>query len=416
MRRLNCLLAGLLAAGATVIGACAAGPDQPITPVSEQFSLPPGAIALATSNGADVFRVPAMAVTGNGTIVITYDARRGSAADLPNDIDIVERRSTDGGATWSTQVVAVAHSGGVGALANGVGDASLVYDRTTRRLYLFYDFSPARIGIFDSSTSVAASSLTTVHPMLRHSDDNGLTWSAPVDLINQLKLPGMTGIFAGSGHGVQLADGTLVQPYSYFAHRVQRAALAYSTDHGRTWHLSQEIGTHLSENKVVQLDNGTLLDDARPTTPGYRMFSRARCVTCPWSPPAAQAALPDPMANGDLIRVPGHPSWLLESNLDNRHARIGLTIRLSRNDGASWPDAWTDIPGRSGYSVLAALPGGDVAISYETTIGVVFQRFSLCQLTECSAPESAPNVAKAANAANAASRTLPKSGRIGAPG
>jgi sialidase-1 len=334
-------------------------------------------LAINGTDGVNTYRIPTMAVTANGTIVVTYDARIHDPHDLPNDIDIVERRSTDNGATWTTQTVAVAHlDGSTNWNAIGVGDSSLLDDQRTGRLFLFYDLSPVGVSIFNSTAARSLSLRTTVHPMLRHSDDGGLTWSSPVDLIGELKPRDATGIFASSGHGIQTTDGTLLQPYSYFIRHVQQAALAYSRDQGRTWRMSPVIGAQLSENKVVQLADGTLLDDARPTSAAYRMVSRATCVTCGWSVPAPATALPDPQANGDL-QVPHHPTWLIESNLADRHRRVDLTVRLSTDNGATWPTHWTVCPGPAGYSVLATLSNGGYAIAYETPTGVMFQPFSL---------------------------------------
>ena len=373
----------LSALGGATLGGCTTPPASTPQPTAavHTVSVPVTAVALARNGtlGTSTYRIPAIAVTKDGTIVVSYDARRRSAADLPNEIDIVERRSTDDGATWTTQTVAVAHSGSTPATADGVGDSSLVYDRTTNRIFLFYDLSPARVGIFTSSTGRRPTDVSTVQPMLRHSDDDGRTWSAPVDLISELKQPGMAGIFASSGHGTQTADGTLLQPYSYFVHDVQHAALAYSRDHGLTWRLTPPIGAHLSENKVVQLPDGTLLDDARPVVPGDRMFSRAACVGCGWSPTTPVRAMPDPSVNGDLIGT-GRPGWLLESNPDSPLLRLRLTLRLSTDDGRTWPYHWVVTAGPSGYSVLAALPDGEFALVYEGVGGLWFERFPLTQL------------------------------------
>lgn len=386
----------MLAAASFVVSACASANTPAAAPPVSVAAVPAPAPLTAVTLAEDIpgnkttYTVPAVAVTRDGTIVVAYDARHGSARDLPNNIDIVERRSTDNGVTWTSQTVIVAHSGGnTPSTASGVGDSSLLYDYTNGRLFLFYDYSPARVSIFSSSTSTtplfstskAPLAETTVHPMLRYSDDNGATWSSPIDLIEQLKRPNMTGIFAGSGHGFQATDGTLLQPYSYFIGGVERAAIAYSTDHGTTWHMSPEIGTHLSESKIVQLNTGALLDDARPTVPGYRKFSHANCVTCRWSPPTSVTAIPDPVVNGDLIRVGLHPTWLLESNPDSQIARVRLTIRLSMDNGATWRHTLPVTSGSAGYSTMTQLPDGDYAIVYATAHALIFQRFALSQIT-----------------------------------
>lgn len=381
-----CVLAVSIVFATCALGGCAA-PETTAAPKPAAVTTVPArapltAVTLAESSAKDSYPVPAVATTRDGTIVVAYDDRHGNPRDLPNNIDIVTRRSPDNGISWTPQTVIVRHTGGnTPNTAGGVGDPSLLPDHITGRLWLFYDWAPPGVGIFTSTTSTSPASVTTVHPMVRYSDDDGATWSTPVDLIGQLKRPNMTGIFASSGHGFQTTNGTLLQPYSYFIGGIERAAVAYSTDHGRTWHMSQEIGEHLSESKIVELSDGTLLDDARPNSPGYRKFSHTTCITCRWSTPAAQTAIPDPVVNGDLIRVENHPTWLLESNPDSQRLRARLTVRLSTDNGKTWRYSLPITGGPSSYSVLTEMPDGDYAIVYYGQRELVFQRFALDQLT-----------------------------------
>lgn len=357
---------GGVQASATPIG----GGRGPVVPNSVTSTVD------TSGSPANTYRIPAMAQTADGTLIACYDSRNNSSADLPSDIDIVCRRSHNEGTTWDARTIAVAHTGGnTDAAAAGVGDGSLLYDPVTGKLWLSYLESPAGIGLANSSTDRSATSVSTVHPQIRYSTDDGLTWSAAGDL-TALKPSGATGIFASSGHGVVLANGTLVQPYAYDRGSVSYAALAYSTDHGTTWQLGTTIGAGLSENKIAQRADGTLLDDARSTDADYRVLATAAGPASTWSTPTANTALPDPHCNGDVLTLPN--GWLLESNPGSPTSRSNGVVRESRDGGATWPYTWTIQPGAFGYSTMVELQPGTVGILYETQspAGLTFQRFA----------------------------------------
>lgn len=348
-------------------------------------------IASSGTGGTHTYRTPAAAVTTNGTIVIAYDARRHTAADLPNLIDIVTRRSTDNGQTFTPETIAVRHAeGDTPTTAYGVGDPSLTNDTTTGKLWLHYLAAPPGRSIHNSTTATHIDDRTTVHTLARYSTDHGATWSAPLDLTPSVKAGGLIGgIFATAGHGTQLANGTLTQPYAYYRGAAAlSAANAYSTDHGTTWHLGPEIGAGLEEHRLAQLANGTLLDSARSATQPYRALTRAATITAPWATPEHATALPDPRCNGDLLRVDLDPTspragWLLHSNPDSQTTRLNGAIRLSTDNGHTWPHAWNAQPGPFGYSVLIQLADGSFGLVYEHRMpaSLVFQRFDLTVFT-----------------------------------
>jgi sialidase-1 len=332
---------------------------------------PTSSVIDTSGTPASQYRITSDALTNDGTLIACYDSRNLSSADLPNDIDVVCKRSTDQGATWSTRVAAVAHTGGnTQSTAYGVGDPSLLYDHNNGRLYLWYLAAPPGVGLSNSSTGTSATDLTTVHPRYTYSDNDGVTWATPIDETSALKTTAMTGIFASSGNGTQLANGTLVQPFVFFVSGVSTAALAYSTDHGATWHMGSTIGTNIGEHHVAQLDNGTLLDDARSANILYRVLSTALTVTGTWSTPTANHGMPDPQCNGDILAVPGS-TQLLASNADSQTARENGVVRLSTDNGATWRAGWsvTTAPYWAfGYSSMVRFADGTYGIMYEHTV------------------------------------------------
>ena len=379
----------LLAAGLSV----AAFVLATATPTAQSAAVPVTSHRVDSSgDGAVLYRVPALAVTDAGTLVACYDSRNVSEADLPNNIDVVCRRSLDDGVTWTPRAIASRHAESDDpALAYGVGDPNLTYDQHTGRLFLLFAGAPPGIGYADAAPSNLPHDRATLHPFMRYSDDDGQTWSPLTDLTPQLKTPDMGGIFASSGKGLQLADGSLVVPYLYRRDGLDWAAHAVSTDHGGTWRMTAPLpGNRVDEHKLEQLANGSLISYGRSNDGStYRMLATAPDIDGPWSAPAAHRDLPDPIVNGDILRVDPDPEsrradWLLSSNPDSRTDRTDLVVRLSKDGGRSWPWAFSVRTGPSGYSTLARLPDGSFAVLFEHAApdSLLLTRFGLDQFPD----------------------------------
>ncbi len=323
---------------------------------------------IATSTPPAIsYRIPDIAVTTRGTILLAYDRRNGSDSDLPNNIDTLLVRSTNGGRTWSAPADIVDYPA-----PQGCGDSSMVVDRHTRRIFLFCTYSAGNVGF---GTSQPGSNNTTdpytLHVQVRHSDDDGLTWSGPTDLNPQVKDPAWRGYFAASGHGIQTSTGRLIQPIVVLdANRVIHSGDIYSDDHGATWHAGQLLSGNTDESKAVELADGTIVQNSRPDVGGYRFISVSHDGAQTFGPAVADPWLPDPHVNGDEIRVNpavhgARSTWLLEANDADQLARDHLTLRLSCDNGATWPVQKLITAGPSGY-VAAAMIGKDrVGLFYE---------------------------------------------------
>ncbi|MFE0463530.1 exo-alpha-sialidase [Kitasatospora sp. NPDC058965] len=336
-------------------------------------------------------RIPAMAVTDTGAVLAVADARVSSSGDLPNNIQLALSRSTDNGRTWSAPAIVV-HAP---TTSEGTGDASLVVDRSAGlngRVYLFYNYGPAGIG-FNSpaSGSNSASDTASLHVQYVTSDDNGVTWSSPTDLNPQVKDASWGSLFASSGHGTQLSSGRLVQPIVYRdAAGATHAADIYSDDHGTSWHTGGSAGSGVNESKAIERSTGTVSQDMRSnsgaarwradSTDGGRTFAAASAT-----------ALVDPGCNADQVSYlkptdvdpttgdPQRTATALFSNNPSTSARANLTVRLSTDDGATWPNSALLVPGTAGYSTEAVLGDGSVGDLYEvgSTGGIFFDRFTL---------------------------------------
>lgn len=349
-----------------------------------------------TGTAASV-RIPAMAVTNDGTVIAMADARIDSSGDLggsSNNIQVAMRRSTDGGATW-TGASTVAHAA---TTSEGYGDSSLLVDRSAGpggTVYAFVNYSPAP-GVSYAGSSAGSNSATdstAMHIRVISSTDDGATWSRPVDLNPQVKNVRWAGMFASSGHGIQLSDGRLVQPIVYKQDGADHAGNIYSDDHGATWHAGAPAATGVNENKAVQRDSGQVVHNLRSDGGGNRWYATAadtatgRNVAGAYGP-AWNSGLIDPGCNADEISylrptdvgAGGYPTRTPVTVQSNNASadRSELTVRVSEDDGVTWPHQVLIKSGAAGYSTTAVLGNGVIGDLFEIgdTGGIVFSSFT----------------------------------------
>src|SRR5262249_31658784 len=174
----------------------------------------------------------------------------------------------------------------------------------------------------------------------------------------------------GPGIGIQLSSGRLVVPRYYrlkgssdsFAH------VMYSDDHGHTWYQGKPAGPYTNENQVAELTDNVLMMNARSYHgKNRRAVSISRDGGETWSEPRLDDTLVEPVCEAGFIRLP-LPGSLRKGLLFSNPAattRTNMTVRLSYDDGATWPVANVLNPGPSGYSSLVALRDGTIGCLYE---------------------------------------------------
>lgn len=362
-------------------------------------------LAVRGTGGYRQYRIPALAVSTAGTVLAAYDGRP-NLDDLPNPIDLLLRRSTDNGRNWGEQRVVRTGPG-----LNGYGDPSLLVDAMTGRIFMFHA-AGTHAGFFEAVGGLEPDE-DVQHCDVSFSDDDGVSWQHR-RLTDQLKPGsvagaragardrGITGIFAAAGQGIQMHTGPfagrLVQQFVVLVDGEIMAASAYSDDHGENWALGSLIGkgpdgVGPNENKVACLDDGRLLLHSRATPRRLAAVSDDGGET--WSRLEPVEDLPDPSDNGSLIRFDGQPgvpslatpatnSWLLASNNQDTSLRRNTVLRLSADDGASWPAKLVLCEGSSAYSTAARLPDGNIGVLYERQgyREIVFVSVPVKQLTE----------------------------------
>ncbi|MFJ8751802.1 exo-alpha-sialidase [Streptomyces sp. NPDC102441] len=316
--------------------------------------------------GSPYYRIPALTTSTKGTLLAAYDARP-TLGDLPGNLGVVLRRSTDNGTTWGTQQVVRKE-----AAPKGFGDPSLLTDTTTGRIFVFYA-SSVNQGFLGSATGNDESDPDVLQADYSYSDDDGVTWTHR-RITGQIKDPAWSGMFAASGQGIQLRNGAykgrLIQQYAIRDNGANYAVSAYSDDHGATWKTGNPVGPGGDENKTVELSDGRIMLNNRSAP--YRTIAYSTDGGVNYTPFTQDTNLPDPANNGSVIRyapdaAASDPksSWLLFSNTESTSSRSNLTVKMSCDNGKSWPIRKVVDPGSAAYSTLTGLPDGRLGLLYE---------------------------------------------------
>lgn len=317
--------------------------------------------------GYPVYRIPALTRTNAGTLIAAYDGRPGDP-DVPSNIALVLRRSTDGGATWGARQVVRYEPG-----AAGFGDPSLLVDRTTGRIFLFY-VGAVNTGFHQSATGNDEDDPNVLQMDYSYSDDDGVTWRHE-RITREAKQPAWAGLFPASGEGIQIRRGRyagrLLQQYVIRHEGDIWAASLYSDDHGKRWRFGALVGPGMDENKTVELSDGTILLNSRAPG-GVRKVAWSTDGGFTYAGLRQEPTLVDPANNGSIIRrdleaPPNSPTarQLLFSNTNHPSQRRNLTITMSCDDGETWPVRRTIEAGPSAYSTLTPLGDGRFGLLYE---------------------------------------------------
>lgn len=320
--------------------------------------------------GVHTYRIPALLETRKGTLLAVADARHDSNRDLPSRISLVMRRSLDRGRTWSAaQMIRKVPEG-------GVGDPSLLLDRKSGRVWCFHAYGPPGVGFGNSRPGPRTLQVNTIW-----SDDDGGTWSAPLDLTPQLTQPAWQGMFAASGTHFETSRGRFLVPLSVRDETgVVASRNAYSDDRGKTWKVGAAICPGADESNAVELSNGVVMQNMRRGK--NRMIARSHDGGITFGPPTPDGALIDPICNAGLARYRRRGRDLIVFTNAASLKRENLTVRLSEDDGRIWRYSRTIHPGPAAYSTVVPLRDGTLGVLYErgekyAAERITFARFDL---------------------------------------
>ncbi len=320
--------------------------------------------------GVHTYRIPALIETRKGKLLAVCDARHDSSHDMPARISLVLRTSEDRGRSWSGMVTLRKVPEG------GVGDASLLLDRRTGRIWCFHSYGPPAIG-WETAQPGARTGSTTFQFHAMHSDNEGASWSEPVDLTPQVKDPEWQAIFATSGTHIQTSTGRYLVPMVVRdAQGVVSSRNACSDDAGRTWKIGAAIGPGTDESKCVELDGGVIMQNMRNGPTRAIALSHDGGIT--FGPVTHNAALIDPVCNAAITR---YRNLLIFTNAASSR-RENLTLKVSANQGNTWIVGKVLHPGPAAYSTLLVLRDHSIAVLYENGetsaySQITFERFSL---------------------------------------
>ena len=360
-----------------------------------------------------LYRIPGIVVTRRGTVLVYCEGRRRTGGDW-DTIDIMLRRSTDGGKTFSPQTVV--------ALVNSEIHRSPVAIEHTQGKPDDVTYNNP-VAIADKNGAVHfLFCIDYMRVFYMSSRDDGQTFTQPVEITKAFESlrPGYAWrvVATGPGHGIQLASGRLLVPawvslgLSGNGHGPSADTTLYSDDHGRNWHVqglaipdSPEFPGS-NETAAVQLADGSVMLNVRtPSKENRRVITISKDGAGAWATPHYQRDLPDPHCMAGMVRLStvgkGGRNRILFSNPDNLTRADGrdvpgkdrrnVTVRVSYDEGSSWTVKRTIEAGPSGYSDLAVLPNGTILCFYEASRNgstggyaerLLLARFSLEWLTE----------------------------------
>jgi hypothetical protein len=347
--------------------------ENPIPSGEKSIILAHKTLFTSGTEGVHTFRIPAIVTTNEGTLISATDARIDNGADLgwTGNIDIVYKRSTDNGISWSEMITAADFPG-----VEGASDCSLIFDSETNEIFMFYNYA-------DETDDFQ-------WPYMIKSDDDGLSWESFVNLNNQIYDPSWSWAFVTSGRGIQKSDGGLRHVINVMEGNTPGALIFGSDDHGESWYsIKNPISSYANESKLVQLDDGSLMINCRQENSSKRMIGQTDDDGGSWYNVHYDNTLIEPKCNASFIRYTSildgfSKSRLLFSNPASTSSRENMTVRISYNEGETWTEGRVINPGSSAYSSLSILDDHTIGLLYEASNykEIRFARFSLNWLSD----------------------------------
>jgi sialidase-1 len=349
----------------------------------------------AGTGGHKLYRIPGIVVTSKGTVLAYCEARKYSGLDW-DDITILLRRSTDGGKTWSEPSGLPRPEGKLERNPPALANPELAKRAPLAKDQIAFN-NP--VAIVDRKGPIHfLYCVDYFRCFYLRSDDDGVTFSKPVEITSAFepfrKEYDWKVLATGPAHGIQLKNGRLVVPVwlskatGSNAHHPNIMATVYSDDDGKTWQRGDIVSKEkdppvdMNETAIAQLSDGRVMLNIRNNSPhNRRAVAFSADGATGWTEPVFDEQLKEPICMASLCRLSAKGKQdrdrLLFANPDNllrfgKPAKPGtnadrknLTVKLSYDEGKTWPVSRVLEPGFSGYSDLAVGTDGTIYCLYE---------------------------------------------------
>ncbi len=389
------------------------------------FSLQP--VFVNGREGYACYRIPSIIRLGNGNLLAVAEGRLANCGDHNGIIRVVGKISQDRGRTW----------GGVFTIARNIlpdGTEHVAQNPAPALDMMDPDNAQGRAIIIYNKTEFGEQFITGGSGVRRacsiESFDHGRSWVNERDITTEVHKPlkpTYTAVYAdaaeryqhpedwrmnfpATGHGIQLRGGLRNSPATrgrlFYCAKLTKGDRSvrhgqnyayWSEDHGRSWTIggvSAVLGS--SEAMAVELESGDIMVNFRNNTGAAGAGVHWRGVMIHQfdedgnilmaATHRDDEGLPDPIVQGSIQRYTwsdeaeyGNKSRILFSNPASQRAREKMTVRLSYDEGRTWPVAKLVDSGPSAYGDLTVLDDMRIGLLYErgNQGGIVFARFTL---------------------------------------
>ena len=345
----------------------------------------------AGKDGHKSYRIPAIIGLKNGNLLAFAEGRVNHAGDF-GDVNLVLKISADKGKTWGAIKTIVDYD------TLQAGNPAPVVDHTDSdypngRIFLFYNTGNDHEGELRKGHGIREVWYIT-------STDGGETWSSPVNITAQTHRPKQPAFNPGynfaedwrayantPGHAMQFRKGKYKGRIYVAANhsagdplpnaRDYKAHGFYTDDHGKTFHISEDVNLEGgNENSAAELSGGKLMLNLR----NQQGHVRERYVAISenggqsWSQQYFDKNLPDPVCQGSILTIGKRflgKNILAFSNAANADKRDDLTLRISKNDGKTW---YKSIPVYSNALKRDAAAYSDIVKVGKKHVGVFFEK------------------------------------------
>ena len=319
------------------------------------------------SEGYNTFRIPSIITTDSGVVLAFAEGRKNSSSDS-GDIDLVLKRSIDGGKTWGDLIVIRDDS------TNVCGNPSPVIDRKTGKIFLLSTWNR---GDDTESEIINMTSVDTRRVYVMNSIDEGLSWSKPIEITDKVKKPNWTWYATGPVHGIQIREGSkkgrMIIPCDHIEANTKKyySHIIYSDDGGSSWNIGGTTPQdQVNECSVAEIGKGKLILNMRnyDRTQMNRKISISNDYGESWGDIYDDKALVEPICQASILRYSFKGSGrndLLFINPADKNKRLNMTLRLSNDLGRTWKGEFLLHEGPSAYSDITKLRNGNVGCLFE---------------------------------------------------